>query len=82
MISSCFLVGLYRLFCIDYRKRKPRLMLQLSHQPGFFHIKGVLKKVFHVDIQHSDYRIELKNPAAVSSEAIIIGFGNSSCRSR
>lgn len=57
-------------------------MLQLSHQPGFFHIKGVLKKVFHVDIQHSDYRIELKNPAAVSSEAIIIGFGNSSCRSR
>ena len=25
-------------------------MLQLSHQPGFFHIKGVLKKVFHVDI--------------------------------
>ena len=44
--------------------------------------KGILKKVFHVDIQHSDYRIELKSPAAVSSEAIIIGFGNSSCRSR
>ena len=44
--------------------------------------KGILKKVFHVDIQHSDYRIELKNPAAVSSEAIIIGFGSSSCRSR
>ena len=43
---------------------------------------GILKKVFHVDIQHSDYRIELKSPAAVSSEAIIIGFGNSSCRSR
>ncbi len=43
--------------------------------------KGILKKVFHVDIQHSDYRIELKSPAAVS-EAIIIGFGNSSCRSR
>ena len=44
--------------------------------------KGILKKVFHVDIQYSDYRIELKSPAAVSSEAIIIGFGNSSCRSR
>ena len=35
--------------------------------------KGILKKVFHVDIQYNDYRIELKNPAAVSSEAIIIG---------
>ena len=44
--------------------------------------KGILKKVFHVDIQHSDYSIELKSPAVVSSEAIIIGFGNSSCRSR
>ena len=44
--------------------------------------KGILKKVFHVDIQYNDYRIALKNPAAVSGEAIIIGFGNSSCRSR
>lgn len=44
--------------------------------------KGILKKVFHVDIQYNDYRIELKNPAAYRSEAIIIGFGNSSCRSR
>ena len=44
--------------------------------------KGILKKVFHVDVQRNEYTIELKNPAAVSSEAIIIGFGNSSCRSR
>ena len=44
--------------------------------------KGVLKKVFHVDVQRNEYTIELKNPAAVSSEAIIIGFGSSSCRSR
>ena len=34
-----FLFGLFRLFCIDYRKQKSRLMLQLSHQPGLFHIK-------------------------------------------
>lgn len=44
--------------------------------------KGILKKAFHVDVQRNEYTIELKNPAAVSSEAIIIGFGNSSCRSR
>ena len=44
--------------------------------------KGVLEKVFHVDVQRNEYTIELKNPAAVSSEAIIIGFGSSSCRSR
>ena len=44
--------------------------------------KGILKKVFHVDVQGNEYTIELKNPAAVSSEAIIIGFGSSSCRSR
>ena len=44
--------------------------------------KGILKKVFHVDVQRSDYTITLKNPAAVSSEAVIIGFGSSSCRSR
>ena len=44
--------------------------------------KGILKKVFHVDVQRNEYTIEWKNPAAVSSEAIIIGFGNSSCRSR
>ncbi len=43
---------------------------------------GILKKVFHVDVQRSDYRFELKNPAAVSSEAVITVFGNSSCRSR
>ena len=43
---------------------------------------GLFKKVFHVDIQHSDYRIELKNPAAYRSEAIVIGFGSNSCRSR
>ena len=43
---------------------------------------GTLKKIFHVDVQRSDYRFELKNPAAVSSEAIITVFGNSSCRSR
>ena len=46
---------------------------------------GFLKKVFHVDIQHNEYTINLKNPAAVSSEVIIastIGFGSSSCRSR
>lgn len=44
--------------------------------------KGILKKVFHVDVQRNECTIELKNPAAVSSEAIIIGFGSSSCRSR
>ncbi|MBO5954106.1 MAG: ABC transporter ATP-binding protein [Oscillospiraceae bacterium] len=43
---------------------------------------GILRKVFHVDVQRSDYRFELKNPAAVSSEAVITVFGNSSCRSR
>lgn len=43
---------------------------------------GILKKVFHVDVQRSDYCFELKNPTAVSSEAIITVFGNSSCRSR
>ena len=44
--------------------------------------KGILKKVFHVDAQRNEYTIELKNPAAYRSEAIIIGFGSSSCRSR
>ena len=44
--------------------------------------KGILKKVFHVDVQRNEYTIELKNPAAYRSEAIIIGFGSSSCRSR
>ena len=43
---------------------------------------GTLKKIFHVDVQRSDYRFELKNPAAESSEAIVTVFGNSSCRSR
>ena len=44
--------------------------------------KGIIKKVFHVDVQRNEYTIELKNPAAYRSEAIIIGFGSSSCRSR
>ena len=43
---------------------------------------GTLKKIFHVDVQRSDYRFELKDPAAVSSEAVVTVFGNSSCRSR
>ena len=44
--------------------------------------KGVIKKVFHVDVQRNEYTIELKNPAAYRSEAIIIGFGSNSCHSR
>ena len=44
--------------------------------------KGVLEKVFHVDVQRNDYRIELKIPAATSSEAMITVFENSSCRSQ
>ena len=43
---------------------------------------GILKKVFHVDVQRSEYSFAIKNPAAVSSEAVITVFGNSSCRSR
>ena len=37
MISSCYVyLVLYQFFCIDYKKAKFRLMLQLSHQLGFF----------------------------------------------
>ena len=36
----------------------------------------------YVDVQRNEYTMELKNPAAVISEAVIIGFGSSSCRSR
>ena len=43
---------------------------------------GILKKVFHVDVQRNEYSFALKNPAAESSEAIVTVFGNSSCRSR
>ena len=43
---------------------------------------GILKKVFHVDVQRNEFSFALKNPAAVSSEAVITVFGNSSCRSR
>ena len=43
---------------------------------------GTLKKIFHVDVQRNEYSFALKNPAAVSSEAIVTVFGNSSCRSR
>ena len=43
---------------------------------------GTLKKIFHVDVQRNEYNFALKNPAAVSSEAVIIGFGSNSCRSR
>ena len=91
-VSSCyFWAGLFQFFCNDYIKRKSWLMLQLSHQSRFFYIMMKSQNRSENDIvcwkRHSvwvcsDYRFDLKKPHCVSSEAIIIVFGNSSCRSR